>query len=153
MKRKIKTLRFDYPHLGFNLICFDGYMYLGDLCGHLPIEPRDVPFGKYLFEARKSKVIQIGDERGSALWEMLRMIDGNPLLYLGVIAGETGDMLVFQPLENDRPKIYNRNLFGDICDLPYLNLYVVFNYLSPDELHITTRNLAARVFRPTVVFV
>lgn len=143
---------FDYPQLGFDLLCLESYMYVGDRDGNLPIQKRDMPFGKHLFEAGKSKVVQIGDERGSAVWEMLKLIEGNSLLYLGVLRGERGEMLIFQPLEDDEPKIFARDLFGTISGLEYFNLLVAFNYLDADTLHITTRSVAGRVFRPTVVF-
>ena len=71
----MKTLTFDYPQLGFNLICFDRYMYLGDLDGNLPIEKIDMPFGQHLFRAGISRVIQIGDEKGYSLFRMLKIFE------------------------------------------------------------------------------
>ena len=152
-QRRVKTLTFDYRREGFDIICFEGYMYLGDLVGNLPIRAEEKRFGTHLFIPDKTNVVQIGDERGSALWECLCLTDGHSLLYRGTLGAADGhEILVFLPLVNGRKREFSRDLFGNIAGYPYKNIFVVFNYLSAEELHITTCYHAARVFRPTVVY-
>ena len=151
-KKKFSALTFEYPTQGYNLICFDGYMYLGDLSGSLPLNKENIRFGEHLLEAGHSRIVQIGDERGSAVWLMLRMAEECNLLYLGTLIDDSKKMLLFEIWESGKPKQFNRNLFGEIEDKPYLNLYVAFNYLSESELHITTCSHAGRIFRSTIVF-
>lgn len=145
-------MRYDFEERGFSLVCFDFFMYLG-VTGEIELKPVDRPFGEHLFVAGKSEVVQIGDERGSAVWQMIKMMPGSSLLYLGVVnKDEKTEMLVFEMLDGGEPKKFNRNLFGEIAGMPYKHLYLAFHYLSPDELHISTRSVSARVFRPTLVF-
>lgn len=149
----VKPLTFEYPALGYDLICFSCYQYIGDLDGKLKIEPVPVKFGEHTFVPNQTNVVQIGDERDThALWTMLRLEGGFSLLYLGTFQADKGIMLMFQPLINNKPPDFQRNLFGLLADCNYVSLFVAFNFVNEKELLITTSAHAPRLFRPTVVF-
>lgn len=150
-------LTYEYPDQGFNLLCFDNFMYAAPLNDEfLPVEKRKVKIGNYILKPEKSRVVQIGDSTGSAMWTSIEMPNGNSLLFLGVFPDfDNGnakfDLLVFQWLKGDQPRQFQRNLFGDIERMPYKNLLVVIFFKS-DFLGMTTRFRAGRTYKPVIKF-
>jgi len=129
-------------------------MYLGDRTGNLPIKPENVKIGNHELIAGVSKVVQFGDETGAAYRTMFKLYEGTSIRYLGTLDGEKAPMVIFEILEKGKPRQWTRDLFGDIAGKPYKTFYVCFNLLRHaqfTELHITTRGIAARVFKPVVV--
>lgn len=151
-----KILIFDFPHLGYDLVCSDRWMWAGETSPALEIRMQNRPFGEHTFIAGKTRVTQIGDERGSAVWECLQLCEGLSLLYLGVAqAHEGGEMLLFEERQGNEAKAFPRQPWTGLIELGgkgYRNLFVAFHYLSESELHIVTRGHAARVFAPTLVY-
>ena len=150
-----KVLIFDFPQLGYDLICSEGYMWAGETSRALEIRMERRPFGEHTFIAGETRVKQIGDERGSAVWECLQMAAGSSLRYLGLTESHAGgEMLLFEEWQGNQRREYPRNLRGriEVADCDYAQLYVAFHYLSATELHIVTRAHAARVFAPTLKY-
>ena len=114
------------------------------------------PLGEHTFSAGKTRVTQIGDERGSAMWECLQMREGFSLLYLGVAPAQAGgEMLLFEEWPGDAAKLFPRQPGKGLIELGgqgYRHLLVAFHYLRESELHIVTRAPAARVLVPRLVY-
>lgn len=151
-KRNNKVTIIKQPaRLGFDIICFDNYMFAATKFGEfLPVEKRVLQIGKFELVPEQSNITRIGNG-GSAAFSEILMVSPASILYLGVFPNArvneiTVELAIFQQLEAGKPRQFQKNLFGIENADEYEN-FLVCAFLIKGWLGITTRNNASRIYK------